>query len=214
LDELLGRFFISLFLILLFGIRLSSQRVSRDKGLRYFWLTVITCLLLIVQDYTEMIASENPDLIFWRTLLSIAGYFLRSVASASLVMAVLKPERRTMYVWAPCLLVLLACATAFFTDIAFGFDEEYHFYRGPLGYICFVVPMAYLAAILWITYKRYGDVGQTADRLILMKEGTIAAEGTPEEIYGSGSTDKVFEVRLCRAETAGGWRYHCEERER
>ena len=168
MDELLGRYFTSLFLILLFGIRLSSQRVSRDKGLRYFWLTVITCFLLIVQDYTERITSENPDLIFWRTLLSIAGYFLRSVASASLVMAVLKPERRNLYIWAPCLIVLLACCTAFFTDIAFGFDEEYHFYRGPLGYICFVVPIAYLAAILWITYKRYGDAGPAADRLILI----------------------------------------------
>ena len=72
LDMLLGRHFISLFLILLFAIRLSSQRVAKDKELRYFWLTVISCFLLVVEDYLETITSTIPDLRFWRTVLSVA----------------------------------------------------------------------------------------------------------------------------------------------
>ena len=50
MDDLLGRHSISLFLILLFTIRLSSQRAARDKELRYFWMTVVSCFLLVLQD--------------------------------------------------------------------------------------------------------------------------------------------------------------------
>ena len=52
---------------------------------------------------------------------------------------------------------------------------------------------------------------QTADKLILMEKGTVAAEGTPEELFSSGMIDRVFRVRLKRAETEHGWRYYCEE---
>ena len=60
MDYLLSRHFISLFLILLFAIRLSSQKSTRDKELRYFWMTVISCFLLVVEDQLEMMASEDP----------------------------------------------------------------------------------------------------------------------------------------------------------
>ena len=71
-DQLLGRHFISLFLIFLFAIRLGSQRSAKDKGLNYFWLTVISCLLLVLEDSLEMWAREHPDMRFWRTLFSVA----------------------------------------------------------------------------------------------------------------------------------------------
>ena len=52
---------------------------------------------------------------------------------------------------------------------------------------------------------------QTADNLIIMRDGAVVAEGTPEQIYASGWIEKVFHIRLGRTETAGGWRYYCEE---
>lgn len=51
---------------------------------------------------------------------------------------------------------------------------------------------------------------QMADALILMEEGRIVAQGTPEQIFDSGLVDAVFRVRLCRAKTEKGWRYYCE----
>ena len=169
MDILLGRHFISLFLVLLFAIRLSSQRSARDKELRYFWLTVISCFFLVVEDQLETLASLNPDLRFWRTLLSIAGYVLRSTATVGLVLVVCSPEKRNRFFWwIPCALNLLVCSTAFFTDIAFGFDETYTFYRGPLGYVPFVVPFFYLGIILVLTFRHYVDRRKRADRLILI----------------------------------------------
>lgn len=51
---------------------------------------------------------------------------------------------------------------------------------------------------------------QMADKLILMNDGAVVAEGFPEELYASGKVDEVFHVRLGRTETESGWRYYCE----
>ena len=159
MDDLFGRHFGALVLVVLFAILLYSQRNTRDKELRYFWVTLISCFLLVIQDWLELITSEDPSLRFWRTLLSVAGYVFRSTAAVGLVLVVCKPEHRSKALWIPCLVNLAVCSTAFFSDIAFGFDEEYKFYRGPLGYVSFVVPILYLIMILWMTYKRYKDSG-------------------------------------------------------
>lgn len=169
MDDLLGRHFITVFLIILFAIRLGSQRSSRDKELRYFWVTLISCLLLVFQDMLETACSQNPDLRFWRTLLSILGYVLRSTATVGLVLVACKPEYRNKWMWwIPCGINLLVCCTAFFTDIAFGFDADYAFYRGPLGYVSFAVPIFYLFVILFMTFRNYVDSRKRSDRLFLI----------------------------------------------
>ena len=168
MEDLLGRHFISLALIILFSIWLIVQRVARDKELRYFWLTIVSCFLLILEDQAESFASLDPSLRFWRILFSVAGYFLRSTATVGLVMVVCRPEQRHKAIWIPCAVNLLVCSTAFFSDVAFGYDQDYHFYRGPLGYVSFIVPILYLCAILWLTYRRYGDSGKKKDQLILL----------------------------------------------
>lgn len=63
-------------------------------------------------------------------------------------------EKRNFILWIPSLITLLVCGTAFFTDVAFGYDGNYEFYRGPLGYVPFIVPTFYLLLILWITFRR------------------------------------------------------------
>ena len=167
--DLLGRHIISLFLIFLFGIRLASQRASRDRSMRYFWLTVISVFLLVVEDVLETAASLDPELRFWRTLLSVAGYVLRSTATVGLVLVVCKPEYRNKWIWwVPCAINLLVCCTAFFSDIAFGFDADYSFYRGPLGIVSFIVPIFYLVSILYLTFRRFVDSRRRTDRVILI----------------------------------------------
>lgn len=55
---------------------------------------------------------------------------------------------------------------------------------------------------------------QMADKLILMREGAIVAEGTPEQLFASGKVEEVFGVGLCRIQTEKGWRYFCEQGKR
>lgn len=50
-----------------------------------------------------------------------------------------------------------------------------------------------------------------ADRLILLENGSVAAAGTPEEVYGSGAVEEAFGIRLRRFPTESGWQYYCQE---
>lgn len=184
--EFLLRHYFSLGLILLFSFWLIVQRAVRDKELRYFWVTVVSCFLLVFQDHLESLSSINPDLRTWRILFSVIGYTLRSVAIAGLVFVVCKPEQRRLYIWAPCILVFLVCSTAFFTDIVFGYDSNYEFYRGPLGYIPFIVPILYLVAILWLTFKRFSDSGGKVRQLILIPCALLCLLSSALDSYYGG----------------------------
>jgi len=50
-----------------------------------------------------------------------------------------------------------------------------------------------------------------ADRIVLMHQGAVAAQGTAEEIYASGQVESVFGVRLERVPSGNGWHYYCRE---
>ena len=48
-----------------------------------------------------------------------------------------------------------------------------------------------------------------ADRVVLLREGTVEVQGTPEEVYRSGALDRVFGVRVDRVESDGRRYYFC-----
>lgn len=158
LIDLLFRHLVTLFLILLFSMKLRDQKSAQDADLKSFWMTVFSCLLLVLEDILETISQTNPSLRFWRTLLSVLGYTFRSSAALGLLLVVIPRKKRTFALYIPCLLTLLVSSTAFFSDIAFGYNADYNFYRGPLGYVAFIVPICYLVLILWITLKRFAEV--------------------------------------------------------
>lgn len=51
---------------------------------------------------------------------------------------------------------------------------------------------------------------RTADNVCLMKAGSLAACGTPEEVYQSGMLNEVFGVHIERAAAKSGWHYFCD----
>ena len=155
--EIFSQNLVTLFLILLFSIKLLTKKSFRNTDNRYFWLTTVSCFLLIIEDILEAMAAEDPSLRFWRILLSVLGYTLRSTAALGLLLVILPQNKRHFGFWIPSLITLLTCSTAFFTDAAFGFDEEYAFYRGPLGYVAFIVPLFYIAMIVILSFKYYSE---------------------------------------------------------
>ena len=50
-----------------------------------------------------------------------------------------------------------------------------------------------------------------ADKIVLMQNGHVVIQGTPEEVFGSGALESVFGIRLSRVETKKGWHYYYEE---
>ena len=167
LDLLLTRHFLTGLLILVCGIKLYSEKKAKDAELRYFWMTLICCALLVLQDVAESLAAQDPDLRFFRILFSVIGYVLRPVAAIGLLLVVCPPKRRTWRLWIPALINLAINLTAFFSPIVFSFDQDYHFVRGPLGYSVFIVGMLYMAQILVATWHRFHE-RKRSERWILI----------------------------------------------
>lgn len=49
---------------------------------------------------------------------------------------------------------------------------------------------------------------QNADRILLLDQGRLMAQGTPEEVFASGMLDPVFGVSVCRVSFESGWQYY------
>ncbi len=155
--DMLHRHWVTIFAVILFCIKLWPKKRFRNTETRYFWVTALSCLFLILEDTFESISSMYPSMRFARTLLSILGYTFRSVAALGLLLVVVPRTRRSFFYWIPSIITCLISSTAFFTDIAFGFDETYAFYRGPLGYVAFAVPILYIILILWVVFRNFSE---------------------------------------------------------
>lgn len=101
--EMLLENMIPLFLIVLFGIRLLSKKSFKNTETKYFWLTLISCLLLIFEDALEAAASEDRALLYWRILLSVLGYTFRSTAALGLFLVVIPQKTDPSFGGSPAL---------------------------------------------------------------------------------------------------------------
>lgn len=165
--ELLDTLFIPLFLIAGFSLKLWSNRGASDGTLKYYWLTVISTLVLLVADSLESWSQLDPDRRFWRILFSVVGYTMRPVAALSIVLIIYPQEYRPSYLWIPCMVNMLVYSTAFFAPIAFGYSEQYGFVRGPLGYTVFVISFLYIVLCIWQTWRRFRDKDHSRERFVL-----------------------------------------------
>lgn len=50
---------------------------------------------------------------------------------------------------------------------------------------------------------------EKVDHLVLIKNGLVVSEGSPEDIYQSGALDAVFDIQIKRALIDNQWRYFC-----
>ena len=64
--DMVFRHLVTLFMILLFSILLWSRRSFRNSDTRYFWLTVVSCLLLVLEDSFEVMTATEPSLRYLR----------------------------------------------------------------------------------------------------------------------------------------------------
>ena len=140
-----------------YDIRLLSKKSFQNAETKYFWLPLVSCFLLVIEDVLEDMTAQDPSLVFWRTLLSILGYTLRCTAALGLFFVILPRKYRYVYWWIPSVVTLFINCTAFFSDVAFGYGEDYGFYRGPLGIVSFIVPIFYILVTLIISFIRISE---------------------------------------------------------
>ena len=191
-SDILCRHWVTLCTILLFAIKLGPRKNFRNTETRYFWLTVWSTLILVIEDILEGLCSLEPSLRFFRILLSVIGYTMRSVAALSLLLVVINRRKSRFIYWIPALITLATSCTAFFTDIAFGFDNDYAFHRGPLGYVAFAVPILYAIMLLWVVFRDFYE-RSNIERLIVPTSAIFCLScSLLDSIYGGIRLNEAF----------------------
>ncbi|MBQ3270303.1 MAG: GGDEF domain-containing protein [Clostridia bacterium] len=185
LELLLTRHFIALVLIVIYGMKLHIHKETRDAELRYFWVAVVCCFLLVIEDVAETACAMDPDLRFFRILFSVIGYALRPIAAVGLLLVVCPPKYRTWKTWLPALVNLAVYATAFFSPIAFSFNEEYEFVRGPLGYCVFVVALLYMLLVLAMAWHRFHERNKAERWIMYICAASCIIAAVIDSIHGS-----------------------------
>ena len=167
LHNILKTHFTTLFLIVGFSMKLWTIRTRKDRQLRYYWLTEIAVFVLIISDTLELWTQSNPDLRFFRTFFAVIGYILRPTVALRLFDALFPGQENPKYFRIPNFINCFVCMTAFFSPLVFSFDDDYHFTRGPLGFMPFLVSLIYLVSIIWITWKYYSQNDRSGKRFVL-----------------------------------------------
>ena len=151
-----GEHYLAVMLILILSYMLTNRSILSERvNQGSFWITVFVCTFLVIQDVFESIAQLDPSRRDLRMITSIAGYILRPAAVLGFLLVIWPPQRPKWFLWIPVILNALVYCTAPFLPLAFYFDAEYHFQRGPLNGTVFVVSIAYLIMILFTIHVRF-----------------------------------------------------------
>ena len=153
-----GEHYLAFLLILivscvLLSRNIMSERVDQGK----FWITLLVCALLVLQDMMEKYAQMDPARRDLRVITSIAGYVLRPAAVLGFLLVIWPAGRPSWFLWIPVVLNGLLYGTAVFLPLTFSFDSDYSFQRGPLGGAVFVTCFIYLILILFTVRIRFKD---------------------------------------------------------
>lgn len=170
LSTVMGYFSINyILLVMIIGSFLIFRRdreLGRDNT-RFLFYVIITTFVLSIVEYVEVqlgeleVATANQILV--RKILSWIGYTLRPVATLFFVRIISHMQKETL-AWLYTLTGLnaLIYATTFVPNatietLAFTFDAENSFQRGPLGFSVHVVVAIFMVAAVIVVFKSMAD---------------------------------------------------------
>lgn len=121
-----------------------------------FYLMVLLASIELIAYDAELVTASFAEPTIWRIILSVIGYSIRPL----LVLVIIRIHlRNAIGKKAGCVLLIPAyfntcvVCTAFFTDIAFSYDEQNVFHRGPLGFSPQITTAVYLLILLVLTFR-------------------------------------------------------------
>ena len=167
MSYLLDRHFIAIFLIVGFAMKLWTQRRTGEGEQHYYWMTVISTVILIAVDTIVVWAQEDPERRLIRLVFSVITYTVRPVAALSIALIVYPKERKPLYLQIPCLINFLVYSSAFYSSVAFSINEQYEMIRGPLGYTVHSVSATYILYAVLVTWDRFKNEDHGRERYIL-----------------------------------------------
>lgn len=146
-------------LLLLIGLSITviiDPYIGREHR-RVMLIIAALLVTLVAQNVLDFWLEQDGTHRMARIILGIYGYSVRP-AVLVLFMYLFDTKRRFRPFWALVGVNALIYLTALFSGVSFAIDDQNYFYRGPLGYSCFVVSGVLLFALLLITIRAFRRV--------------------------------------------------------
>lgn len=195
MEYLIKNYFVTIFLIIGFSLNIYRHRKSDDTQLHFFWLTIISTIILVISDTIESYAAEYEYMRTWRILFSIVGYVFRPLSALSIAVVVAPRYHHSLFLWIPCFINMIIFLTAFFSPIAFTFDESYAFVRGPLGYSVFIVSAYYIICALVLVHIQYKKDDHSMRRIVLyLCAAACFATSIIDAVYGGARLNMTIMI--------------------
>ncbi|MBR3305920.1 MAG: histidine kinase [Lachnospiraceae bacterium] len=126
--------------------------VSRQQRKILIYIVVMDLLLIVQNQASEYITPDIPGAKMILVALSAVGYSLRPMVIA-LFIRLLRPAGRGLMIWGIVGFNALIHISAFFMPLAYSYNANLSYQRGPLGYTSFVVSFGLLIWMVYISIK-------------------------------------------------------------
>ena len=153
------------FLVLLFNNLKVDKKISSKIKILLLTITVVTISNILEVYYSTMDVFNYQRMIF-----SFICYSLRPVV-VIIFISLLSDNKILKYFYGLSVVNTLIYSTCFFTDIAFGFSSDNHFYGGPFRFSTHVVCIIYLIVLIYLIIKKHNN--QAWNKTIMLSFVTI-----------------------------------------
>ena len=155
--EIIGTFICNYYVTLcmiagLFVLTAFDIFLDRTMIVKLRW-TLVLLFLLLVFDRFEIYFGDSDHIQFLKTLSAAVCYTLRPMIEIMIVFIVKKDTK--WWIVIPALFNAGVAFSGFFSGIAYSFDENGNFARGPLGVTPFIVSFIYLLYLLYISVRMF-----------------------------------------------------------
>ncbi|SFA78482.1 diguanylate cyclase (GGDEF) domain-containing protein [Acetitomaculum ruminis DSM 5522] len=129
---------------------------------KYFVSRRNICIFLVL-DFMNALANTGEyftglDVKFYylRIFFVILGYTLQVLMATLTLKTFYNKAFFPKWLYVPAIIDIFICMTAFFSDVVFGYDENYMYVRGPLGLLPIFISFLYIFILLIMSVHRIG----------------------------------------------------------
>lgn len=142
-------------LIIIFMIIFLFTNIMFEKRITtLFTVAILSALVLVIVDSIESWTATLPYPTTLRIWMSAIGYSTRPICIMNVLLIVVRNHRNKQFLLLiPSTINALISFSALFSELAFSYDENNEFVRGPLGFSAYIVCGIYLLLLVIVTIR-------------------------------------------------------------
>lgn len=180
-------------LVFLAAFLFSNKEMDKEVRNTFFFLCFLEFLELVFYSLELKTATfEKPS--YWRIFFSAMGYSIRPI----LLLGILRISTRgKMKRWGeilfsvPAMINVIVAFSAFFTGIAYSYNEQNQFIRGPLGYTTHIILFFYLLCLLLFSFTKGKRRIVLENSVLWIACGVIVVALVAETVYSVRSLGRT-----------------------